>query len=136
MMCGENGMSKSRRFQNSLLMVAALFVLGSVAARTQGKIDVSGPWVFTIQGDDGKPVTAQVTLKAEDGRLSGHVSSTMSGEQDFVGTVEGAAFEFGIGGDAGQIQFKGTAETNGTLKGTFDNPGMGSAGTFTAKRKE
>ena len=40
------------------------------------------------------------------------------------------------GGDAGQIMFKGTADTATTLKGTFDNPGTGGEGPFTAKRKE
>ena len=114
-------MDKSRRFRYLSLMLAGLtaLIIGSV----------------TIQVD-GKPVTAQITFKVEAGRLSGHVSSTMSGEQDFVGTVEGAAFEFGFGGDAGQIMFKGTADTATTLKGTFDNPGTGGEGPFTAKRKE
>jgi len=126
----------SRRFRCSRLVLAGLMVLiaGNVAAGAQAKIDISGPWIFTIQDD--KPVTAQITFKVEGGRLSGHVSSTMSGEQDFVGTIEGVAFEFGFSGDAGQILFKGTAETNGTLKGTFDIPGAGNSGPFVAKRKE
>ena len=118
-----------------MLVALAVLMAGSVAAHAQAKIDISGPWVFTILMD-GKPVTAQITLKVEAGQLSGHVSSAMSGEQDFLGTLDGAVFEFGFGGDAGQISFKGTADTSSTLKGTFDNPGGGSEGTFTAKRKE
>jgi|SoiMethySBSTD1v2_1073268.scaffolds.fasta_scaffold02465_18 hypothetical protein len=130
-------MSRSRRLRYVSLILVSLtaLIVASAGARAQAKVDISGPWVFTIQVD-GKPVTAQITFKVEAGRLSGHVSSTMSGEQDFVGTVEGAAFEFGFGGDAGQIMFKGTADTATTLKGTFDNPGTGGEGPFTAKRKE
>jgi hypothetical protein len=117
-------------------VLAGLMVLiaGHVVARAQAKIDISGPWILTIQDD--KPVTAQVSFKVEGGRLSGHVSSTMTGEQDFVGTIEGVEFEFTFSGDGGQMLFKGTAESNGTLKGTFDSPGTGSSGPFIAKRKE
>jgi hypothetical protein len=115
------------------LALALTFGAGASAA-AQSKTDISGAWVFSIQGD--ATVTAQITFKVEEGRLSGHVSSPMSGEQDFIGTVDGSKFEFGFGGDAGQIVFTGSAESNAALKGTFENPGAGSSGTFTAKRKE
>ena len=34
-----------------------------------------------------------------------------------------------------QVTVVGKAEGNATLKGTFDNPGRGGAGTFVATRK-
>ena len=129
-------MNKSRReWMTGLMLAGVMAMAGNQLARAQAKVDLNGPWVFTIQ-DDAKSVTAQVVFKVEAGALSGHISSTMSGEQDFTGTVEGTGFEFGINGDAGQVVFKGTVEANGTLKGTFDSPGTGAGGPFVAKRKE
>ena len=67
-------------------------------------------------------------------KLTGHLSSPMFGEEDLTGTTVAPFFEFSISGDACMIPFKGVIE-EGSLKGSFENPGVGNGGTFTGKRE-
>ena len=124
----------SRRLE-WLLTGVALLLAASVNAWAQAKVDINGPWIFTVQGDAGAG-TATVTFKVEGQKVSGHISSALFGEQDLTGTLEGQALEFTFSGDAGQVIFKATAESSSAMKGALDIPGGGTSGTFTAKRKE
>ena len=119
----------------ALTLAGILLVVFGVAATPQSKIDISGAWVFTMQNAAGS-VPAQVTLQVDGARLTGHIISTISGDQPFVGVVYGSGFQFSFDGDACSVTVAGSAENNATLKGTFDNPASGGTGTFTAKRKE
>ena len=127
---------KTARY-TALAIASILIVVFGVAATAQSKIDISGAWVFTLRNAAGS-VPAQVTLRVDGARLTGHIISTISGDQPFVGVVydAGSGFQFSFDGDACSVTVAGQAENNATLKGTFDNPSSGGAGTFTAKRKE
>ena len=119
----------------ALAMAAILMIICGAAATAQSKIDISGTWVFTMQNAAGS-VPARVTLKVDGARLTGNINSTISGDQPFVGVVYNEGFEFTFDGDACSVTVAGKPESRTTLKGTFDNPGSGGTGTFTAARKE
>lgn len=119
----------------ALMKAGILVIICGAAATAQSKIDISGTWVFTMKNAAGS-VPAQITLKVDGGRLTGHISSTISGDQSFVGAVDSGRFQFAFDGDACSVTVVGNAESRTTLKGTFDNPGSGGTGTFTATRKE
>jgi hypothetical protein len=68
-------------------------------------------------------------------KITGHIASPSLGEQDFTGTLKGQVIDITFGSDLGEGQFKGTAESSDSLKGSIEIPGGGIAGTFTAKRK-
>lgn len=119
----------------ALTIAAILMIVCGAAATAQSKIEISGTWVFTLQNAAGS-VPAQVTLKVDGGRLTGQVISSISGDQSFVGVVENGGFQFAFDGDACAVTVAGKAESRTTLTGTFDNPGSGGTGTFTATRKE
>jgi hypothetical protein len=121
--------------RRTLTMVAILVIICGAAATAQSTIDISGTWVFTMQNAAGS-VPAQVTLKVDRTRLTGTIVSTISGDQSFVGVVDNGGFQFAFDGDACSVTVVGKAESRTTLKGTFDNPGGGGTGTFTATRKE
>ena len=119
----------------ALAMAVVLMIVRGEAAPAQSKTDISGTWVFTMQNAAGS-VAALVTLHVDGTRLTGHITSTMSGEQPFVGIVDSGQFQFAFDGDACSVTVVGSAESRTALKGTFDNPGSGGTGTFTARRKE
>ena len=116
-------------------MAVILMILCGAAATAQSKIDISGAWVFTMKNAAGS-VPAEITLMVDGARLTGRISSTISGVQSFVGVVYSEGFQFAFDGDACSVTVVGKAENRATLKGTFDNPGNGGTGTFTATRKE
>ena len=110
----------------------------SASAQAEKKIDLSGRWLFSVTTDAGTG-TPTVTLKQSGDTLSGHYSSQAFGEVDFKGgSVKDKAITFTLNveiqGTALTITYKGTIDTNDSLKGTVDLGGMGS-GTFTAKRQ-
>jgi hypothetical protein len=121
----------------AIALAGVVVLVLSAPAPAQSKTDISGAWLFTMQNAAGA-LPAQVTLKADGARLTGHIISAISGEQSFVGVIDdsGSGFQFSFDGDACSVMVAGHADDNDTLKGTFDNPGSGGAGTFTAKRKE
>ncbi|HKT80727.1 MAG TPA: hypothetical protein VJP86_10945 [Vicinamibacterales bacterium] len=114
-------------------VIAAAVIVGGAAA-AQSKVDISGSWAFTLENAAGS-VPAHVTLIVDGDRITGHISSTLSGEQSFVGAVYASGFQFTFEGDDCQVTLVGRAENSATLKGTFENPGRGGAGTFIATRK-
>jgi hypothetical protein len=75
-------------------------------------------------------------IKVDGGsKLTGQFSSPMYGNQELTGFVSGQEFEFSIDGEAGAIPFKCVIEDANSIKGSFDNPGVGNSGTFVGKRK-
>ena len=61
----------------ALTMAGILMIICGAASTAQSKIDISGTWVFTMQNAAGS-VPAQVTMKIDGGRLTGHITSTIS----------------------------------------------------------
>jgi hypothetical protein len=119
----------------ALTIAVILLIICGAAATAQSTIDISGTWVFTLKNAAGS-VPAQVTLEVDGARLAGHIVSPLSGDQSFVGAVDNGGFQFAFDGDGCSVTVAGSADSRTTLKGTFDNPGSGGIGTFTATRKE
>jgi hypothetical protein len=116
------------------LVICALMV--SAAQAQAPKFDVTGTWAFEVQTDQGGGMPT-MTFKQEGEKLTGKYSGTF-GEADLTGTIKGADITFTFGGEIqGQVitsTYKGTVESNTSMKGTLDIAGVGS-GTFTAKKK-
>jgi hypothetical protein len=102
----------------------------------QGKLDVTGTWVFDVITDTGAG-TATLTLKQEGETLSGHFSSATLGEADVNGSVKGRDIAFGftatVRGTAIEVTYSGTIEGNDSMKGSINLGGV-AGGTFTGKR--
>jgi hypothetical protein len=114
---------------------AVLMALASQGIAAQGKIDVTGTWVFdvTTSAGSGNPT---MTFKQDGESLTGTYEGQL-GKAPLKGTLKGSAVTFSFTGDAqGQtftVVYSGTA-TNDGMKGTVDLGGQAS-GTFTAKRQ-
>jgi hypothetical protein len=125
----------SRRL--SLVVAAMLLVVSGVLTAQGEKIDVSGQWLFTVQTDAGTGEPT-VTLKQEGEKLTGHYSSQTLGDADLQGTVKGTTIEFSftanVQGNALDVKYTGTIESNSAMKGSLSISAIGN-GTFTAKRK-
>jgi hypothetical protein len=101
----------------------------------QGKVDVTGAWVFDVTTSAGSG-TPTITLKQDGENLTGTYDGQL-GKANLKGTLKGSAITFSFVGDAqGQsvtVVYSGTA-TNDSMKGTVDLGGL-ATGTFTAKRQ-
>jgi hypothetical protein len=124
-----------------LTVAVAAVLLGLASASTRAgqaaKIDITGAWIFTV--DTGTTGTPTVTFKQDGEKLTGHYSSMTLGEADLTGTLKGQdlAFSFNadLQGTAVPVVYKGTVESNASMKGTIDVGGGLATGTFTGKRK-
>jgi len=130
-------MVRLRAFLSTTLLALAIAVVPTtVSAQAEGKIDVTGKWVFNVTTSAGTG-TPTVTLKQQGDSLTGHYSSQTLGEADLKGTVKDKkiAFTFHIElqGTPLTVNYVGTIESNDAMKGTVDIGGAAS-GTFTAKR--
>lgn len=116
--------------------VVALIGASSLAGLAQAKIDVTGKWNFDVQTEAGGG-TPTFTFKQEGEQITGHMSSQTFGEQEIKGTLKGQDLTFSFKSDAlgaeAEVVYKGKVESNDSIKGTLDIPGLG-AGTFTAVR--
>jgi hypothetical protein len=122
-------------------IAAVIVAFASSGVRAQApapKLDITGAWVFTV--DTGTIGTPTVTFKQDGEKLTGHYSSETLGEADLTGTLQGAELNFtfnaNIQGMDIPVAYKGTVESNASMKGTIDVAGGMATGTFTAKRKE
>src|ERR1700716_3210919 len=81
--------------KTAAIMMAALLVMagGATGAAAQGKIDLTGKWLFTVETTAGTG-TPTVTLKQDGEKLTGHYSSQTLGEADLIGTVKGQSLNF------------------------------------------
>ena len=102
---------------------------GDAAAQSASPID--GTWALNVRAPEGS-VSIQVTLRAEDGKLSGTFSGDRGSGDIRGGSFDGTAVEFtisantggGEGGEASDWLFRGTvsADTmNGTVSTTIGN---------------
>ena len=107
------------------------------AAPPTDKIDISGAWAFQVETPAGSG-TPTFTFKQEGEKLTGQYKGAF-GEAPLTGTVKGNKIDFGIKvqaqGQEATINYTGTIEKDGTMKGTVNlGPDIGS-GTWTAKRQ-
>lgn len=121
----------------SLFAAGMCVVVVSLAVAGQApQFDVTGTWAFEVQTDQG-PGSPTITFKQEGEKLTGHYQGTF-GEADFTGSVKGNLVEFNISSDvqgtAVTSTYKGTIESNTSMKGTYSIPGF-LEGTFTATKK-
>jgi hypothetical protein len=116
-------------------IVGGLMTLAPSPVMAQGKIDVSGTWIFdvTTSAGSGQPT---MTFKQDGENLTGTYEGQL-GKANLKGTLKGTTITFSFAGDAqGQtftVVYSGTA-SNDSMKGTVDLGGQAS-GTFTAKRQ-
>ena len=106
------------------------------AAAAGDKTDVSGAWAFQVETPAGSG-TPTFTFKQDGEKLTGQYKGTF-GEAPLTGTVKGNKIDFAIkvqaqGQDA-TINYTGTVEKDGTMKGTV-NLGEIGTGTWTGKRQ-
>ena len=120
----------------ALIVAVALIGAASLTGLAQAKIDLTGKWAFDVQTEGGGG-TPTFTSKQEGEKITGHMSSQTFGEQDVTGTLKGQDLTFSFKssalGDEATVVYKGKVESNESIKGTLDIPGLG-AGTFTAVR--
>lgn len=109
--------------------------LVGVSAAAQGKVDVTGKWVFDVSTSAGSGAPT-MTFKQDGETLSGAYEGQL-GQANLKGTVKGQAISFSFTVDAqGQsadVTYVGTVESD-SMKGSVDIAGQ-VFGTFTAKRQ-
>lgn len=112
-----------------------LIGLNATAGRAQTPaVDLTGKWAFEVVTQNGTG-TPTVTLTQTGDKLTGTYSSSR-GVRQIEGTVSGdkVAFTAKAPDPAGvHLDFTGTIAKDGTMSGTADFSGQGSA-TFTARR--
>ncbi|MBI3422470.1 MAG: hypothetical protein HY011_05985 [Acidobacteria bacterium] len=117
----------------SLLVVGVLSVIGSARANFA---DLTGTWKLTLQTQQGTS-NPTLTLKQEGEELTGTYKGRL-GEAPVKGTVKGNAFKFSLKvnaqGNELQIDYDGTLEADGTIKGKAKFGDFGE-GTFTGKKE-
>lgn len=100
------------------------------------KTDISGAWAFQVETPAGAG-TPTFTFKQEGEKLTGQYKGAF-GEAPVTGTVKANKIDFSIKvqveGQEATINYTGTVEKDGTMKGTVNLGEIGS-GTWTAKRQ-
>jgi hypothetical protein len=120
-----------------LLAFLAVLAAGVGDAAAQSPRDLSGRWAFTVTTENGTG-TSRVVLEQEGARVTGTYSSDRMGTRRLEGTVQGDTLSFRLapGENSGVILvFTGTLQADGSLVGSADFGGMGSA-TFQARRED
>lgn len=116
---------------------AAVPAPNAQAAAPADKTDVSGAWAFQVETPAGSG-TPTFTFKQEGEKLTGQYKGTF-GEAPVTGTVKGNKIDFTIKVKAQDqdvtINYTGTVEKDGTMKGTVNFGGDIGSGTWTAKRQ-
>jgi hypothetical protein len=117
------------------LMLAPVVLTASGAA--QGRIDLTGNWVFDVQTEAGGG-NPGFTFKQDGEKLTGKYKG-LFGEADLTGTVTGKTVKFSFSADAQgtaiTVTYEGEIVSNDSIKGKVDLGGMGS-GTFTGTRSK
>jgi len=107
------------------------------AAAPADKSDVSGAWAFQVETPAGSG-TPTFTFKQEGEKLTGQYKGAF-GEAPLTGTVKGNKIDFSIKvqaqGQEATINYTGTVEKDGTMKGTVNLGADIGSGTWTAKRQ-
>jgi len=111
-----------------LLMVAFVFLATGASA------DVSGTWSFAVEitGVGGGTPTVTMVQDAQ-GNITGTYTGQLGSGAPITGKAAANEFEFTMTSEMGSVTYKGALQEDGTVKGTLDLGGMGSA-TFTGKK--
>ena len=121
----------------AVIAAAARLLPSALYAQNEGKIDVTGKWVFNVTSSAGTGVPT-VTLKQQGDTLTGHYSSQTLGEADLKGTIKDRKFSFSfqanVQGTNLLVTYTGNVEGPDALRGTVDIGGQ-ATGTFTAKKQ-
>ena len=104
---------------------------------TPQSASLTGAWTVSLQLDS-MSATPTLALKQDGEKLSGDYTSEQYGKFPVTGTVRGSdvtiTFSMNIQGTSVDVTYKGTIQTDGSLKGTAAYGDMMS-GTFTATKK-
>jgi len=107
------------------------------AAAPADKTDVSGAWAFQVETPAGSG-TPTFTFKQEGEKLTGQYKGAF-GEAPLTGTIKGNKIDFAIKvqaqGQEATINYTGTVEKDGTMKGTVNLGADIGSGTWTGKRQ-
>ena len=110
--------------------------LASLSAAPEEPAKVAGKWVLTWEGRMG-PVTANLVLEQDGGKIKGTMTGEMGREWPVTGTVEGKTVKFSSKRETPRgeitVEYTGTLEGD-TLKGTMQMGPM--TRDWTAKRKK
>ncbi len=121
----------------NLLALATGLLLTASSLVAQGQTDLTGKWEFSVVTANGTG-TPIVILKQRGDSLSGTYESARGGLRQLDGTYKSGLVVFtvhsnDVGGTA--YLFTGTVQADGSLSGTADFSGLGSA-TFTGRKQE
>lgn len=127
------------------LVVVALLVTAAVGRpvpgllpllQAQAKPNITGTWAFEVSTQAGAG-QATVTFRQDGEKLTGHYAGSTLGEADLTGTVSGTnakfAFTVNVQGNALDVTYDATIESNDAMKGSLTITAIG-GGTFTGKR--
>lgn len=105
-------------------------------AAAADKTDITGAWAFAVETPAGSG-TPTFTFKQEGEKLTGQYKGQF-GEAPLTGSVKGNKIDFSLKvqaqGQEATLNYTGTVEKDGTMKGTVSLGDLGS-GTWTAKRQ-
>lgn len=120
--------------------VVAVAILGFLSSGCNAAQDVTEPltgvWAFTIHSEQGTG-TPTVTFEQVGESVRGHYSSTLFGDANLRGTLNGKEITFTVSADweGGKqaLNFTGEYDGSGAMEGTYTTT-FGN-GAFTAVRK-
>jgi len=118
------------------LIALAFALLLSAALSAQG-VDLTGEWDLSVEVN-GSVTNPTLTLVQEADTLSGTYDSETLGRARVRGTVSGTEFTIrfsaSLQGQSVPVEYAGSVQEDGTLRGTIDLAGGAITGTFTAER--
>lgn len=123
-------------FLNLCLSLFVIGVLSGIGNARANFADLTGTWKLTLETQQGT-ANPTLTLKQEGEELTGTYKGRL-GEAPIKGSVKGNAFKFSLKvnaqGNELQIDYDGTLEADGTIKGKAKFGDFGE-GTFTGKKE-
>jgi len=130
-----------KMFRAALIAVGAAFVAACSTTPSQPAApvaaNIAGVWTVNTETQMG-PMDTKMTVEQMGKDLKGVLESPM-GSVNYTGTVEGSdvkwGFDFDAQGTALRIDYVGTLQADGTMKGKAVFGSFGE-GTFTAKRSQ
>jgi hypothetical protein len=130
--------TRPRVVMTLVVCLVCLFSAGRTSAQNSTAANISGDWSCEVKV--GKTTgTPTISFNQVGEKVSGHYSSTMFGEVDFVGVVKGDKVKFSlkvqaVSGD-GQttMSFDGTINSRDAISGSVEI-GPNGRGTFKAIR--
>lgn len=118
------------------LALAALLVPAGVAGQDA---NVAGAWALEVETDQGVTNPTWV-LEQEGTTLTGRYSSEALGQNQIRGTVDGSSivirFSADLQGQAIPVEYRGTLDDDGVIRGSIDVAGGMMQGSFTARRRD